>query len=77
MFELTPDEWIAVRLSLKIALVATVVALPLGVAVGWLLARTNFWGKTLLDGVVHLLPQAFPRSRSRQIRSHQHENQDA
>ena len=51
---LTPDEWIAVRLSLKIALVATLVALPLGVAVGWLLARTNFWGKTLLDGVVHL-----------------------
>ncbi|MFC1637273.1 hypothetical protein ACFL5Z_20835 [Planctomycetota bacterium] len=31
----------------------------------------------LFDGVVHLLPQAFPRSRSRQIRSHQHENQDA
>ncbi len=54
MLELTGDEWIAVRLSLKIALVATLVALPLGVAVGWLLARTNFWGKTLLDGVVHL-----------------------
>ena len=54
MIELTPDEWIAVRLSLKIALVATVLALPLGVAVGWLLARRNFWGKTLLDGVVHL-----------------------
>jgi molybdate transport system permease protein len=54
MIELTPDEWIAVRLSLKIALVATLVALPLGVAVGWLLARTNFWGKTLLDGIVHL-----------------------
>jgi molybdate transport system permease protein len=54
MLELTPDEWIAVRLSLKIALVATLVALPLGVAVGWLLARTNFWGKTLLDGIVHL-----------------------
>jgi molybdate transport system permease protein len=54
MFELTPEEWIAVQLSLRIALVATAVALPFGVAVGWLLARGNFWGRTLLDGVVHL-----------------------
>jgi molybdate transport system permease protein len=54
MLELTPDEWIAVQLSLKIALVATLVALPLGLAVGWLLARAEFWGKPLLDGIVHL-----------------------
>jgi molybdate transport system permease protein len=54
MFELSADEWIAVRLSLKIALVATAVALPFGVAVAWLLARANFWGKALLDGLVHL-----------------------
>jgi molybdate transport system permease protein len=54
MFELSPDEWIAIHLSLKIALVATLVALPLGIAVGWLLARKNFWGKALLDGLVHL-----------------------
>ena len=54
MLELTPDEWIAIRLSLRIALVATAVALPFGVAVAWLLARKNFWGKALLDGLVHL-----------------------
>jgi molybdate transport system permease protein len=54
LFELSPDEWIAVRLSLRIAFVATLVALPLGVAVAWLLARKNFWGKALLDGLVHL-----------------------
>src|SRR6516165_4875601 len=54
MLDLSPDEWIAIRLSLKIALVATLVALPLGIAVAWLLARKNFWGKALLDGVVHL-----------------------
>jgi molybdate transport system permease protein len=54
MFELSPDEWVAIHLSLKIALVATLVALPLGIAVGWLLARKNFWGKALLDGLVHL-----------------------
>jgi molybdate transport system permease protein len=54
MLDLTPDEWIAIRLSLRIALVATVVALPFGIAMGWLLARKDFWGKSLLDGVVHL-----------------------
>src|SRR6202795_4332221 len=54
MLDLTPDEWIAIRLSLRIALVATAVALPFGVAVAWLLARKNFWGKALLDGLVHL-----------------------
>src|SRR5947207_12460103 len=54
MLSLSPDEWIAVRLSLKIALVATAVALPFGLALAWLLARKQFWGKTLLDGVVHL-----------------------
>jgi molybdate transport system permease protein len=54
MLDLSPDEWVAIRLSLKIALVATVVALPLGIAVAWLLARKNFWGKALLDGLVHM-----------------------
>ena len=54
MFDLTPDEWTAIRLSLRIAIVATVVALPFGIAVAWLLARKNFWGKALLDGIVHL-----------------------
>ncbi len=54
MLDLTPEEWTAIRLSLKIALVATLATLPLGVAVAWLLARRNFWGKALLDGMVHL-----------------------
>jgi molybdate transport system permease protein len=54
MFELAPAEWTAVELSLRIALVATAWALPFGIAVGWLLARGKFWGKTVLDGLVHL-----------------------
>jgi molybdate transport system permease protein len=54
VLDLTPDEWVAIRLSLRIALVATAVALPFGVAVAWLLARKDFWGKALLDGLVHL-----------------------
>jgi molybdate transport system permease protein len=54
MFELAPAEWTAVELSLRIALVATAWALPFGIAIGWLLARGKFWGKTMLDGLVHL-----------------------
>jgi molybdate transport system permease protein len=54
MFELSPDEWTAVLLSLRIAVWATVVSLPFGVAVAYVLARKEFWGKALLDGVVHL-----------------------
>jgi molybdate transport system permease protein len=54
VLDLSPDEWIAIRLSLRIAIVATIVALPFGVAVAWVLARKSFPGKTLLDGLVHL-----------------------
>jgi molybdate transport system permease protein len=54
MFDLTPEEWTAVWLSIRIATVATVGALPFGIAVAWLLARKDFWGKALLDGLVHL-----------------------
>ena len=54
MLELSPAEWTAVALSLRIALVATAWALPFGIAIGWLLARGKFWGKTVLDGLVHL-----------------------
>jgi molybdate transport system permease protein len=54
MLDLTAEEWTAIRLSLRIAIVATIVALPFGIAVAWLLARKNFWGKGLLDGLIHL-----------------------
>jgi len=54
VFSLTPDEWTAVLLSLRIAVVATVVALPFGIGIAWVLARKQFWGKALLDGIVHL-----------------------
>jgi len=54
VFDLSPEEWTAVALSLRIAVVATIVSLPFGIAIAFLLARKNFWGKSLLDAVVHL-----------------------
>ncbi|OYU47097.1 MAG: molybdate ABC transporter permease subunit [Rhizobiales bacterium PAR1] len=53
-FQLQPEEWQAVRLSLKVASVATLASLPLGILTAWLLARGRFFGKTLLDGLVYL-----------------------
>ena len=44
----------AVRLSLLVAGTATLASLPFGVAIAWLLARRDFWGRTLLDTLVHL-----------------------
>jgi molybdate transport system permease protein len=59
VFELSPQDWTAVALSLRVAAVSTVVALPFGVAVATLLARKDFWGKSLVDAIV-LLPLVLP-----------------
>jgi molybdate transport system permease protein len=54
MFDLSPQDWTAILLSLRVALTATVVSLPFGIAAGWLLARKDFPGKTLLNAVIYL-----------------------
>jgi molybdate transport system permease protein len=54
MFDLSPQDWTAVLLSLRVATIATAVSLPFGIAVAWLLARKNFYGKTLLNAVIYL-----------------------
>ena len=54
MFDISPTEWTAILLSLRVATVATLVATPFAVAIAWLLARREFWGKALLDAAIHL-----------------------
>ena len=54
MLALTPAEWEALELSLKVAFWSVLCSLPLAVAVAMLLARSNFSGKSLFDAVVHL-----------------------
>ncbi|MCE7997984.1 MAG: molybdate ABC transporter permease subunit [Rhodobiaceae bacterium] len=54
MWELTNTEWIAFSLSLKVAFTGVIASLPFGFAVAWLLARKQFPGKIILDGLVHL-----------------------
>jgi molybdate transport system permease protein len=51
---LSPEEWTAVRLSLLVASVAVMASLPFAVPIALVLARGRFWGKALLDTLVHL-----------------------
>lgn len=51
---LTPEEWTAIHLSLKVAFWAMVGSLPVGICIAMLLARKEFWGKSILNGIVHL-----------------------
>jgi molybdate transport system permease protein len=51
---LTPEEWQAVALSLRVSFWATAVSLPFGILVAYALARWSFPGKFLLNGLVHL-----------------------
>ena len=50
----SPQEWTAIALSLKVATVGMFVSLPFGVAIAFLLARRDFAGKSILNGIVHL-----------------------
>ena len=54
MLQLTDLEQEALALSLRVAIWAVATGLPIALAVAWLLARRDFPGKTLLNGVVHL-----------------------
>ena len=54
LLNFSPAELTAIRLSLKVALSAVATSLPLGVLVAVILARGRFWGRELLDVLVHL-----------------------
>lgn len=54
MITMDPASWDALRLSLWVASIATLVALPLALGMAWILARGQFRGKTLLTAIVHL-----------------------
>jgi molybdate transport system permease protein len=51
---LSDAELEALLLSLKIASVAVIVALPFAIALAWLLTRGRFPGRVIVDALVHL-----------------------
>ncbi|MFY0690614.1 MAG: molybdate ABC transporter permease subunit [Paracoccaceae bacterium] len=48
------QEWMAVALSLRVSVVATLLSLPFAIFIAYLLARREFWGKQVLNALVHL-----------------------
>lgn len=54
MLDITPTEWTAILLSIRVAVIATLISTPLGIGVAWLLARREFWGKPIIDAVIYL-----------------------
>ncbi len=51
---LSADDWTAIEVSLRVALVAMLASFPFGVAVAYGLARWEFPGKSLVNAIVHL-----------------------
>jgi len=51
---LSPLEIDAIRLSLEVSVSAMVWSLPVAVLVAWLLARKDFYGKSIVGGIIHL-----------------------
>lgn len=54
MFFVSQPELNAIYLSLKVATIAILFALPVAIFIAWILSRKQFWGKQLLNGIVHL-----------------------
>lgn len=54
MSGLGPEEWQAIILSLKVSIWASLAMLPIGVFTAYVLARWEFRGKQLVNGLVHL-----------------------
>ncbi|KUJ73316.1 molybdenum ABC transporter permease [Ruegeria marisrubri] len=51
---LGPEEWSALMLSLRVAFWATLVSMPFAVFVAYALARWQFPGRSVVNGLVHL-----------------------
>lgn len=56
---LTPEEYSALTLSLKVATWCMLLSIIPGICLAWLLARGRFFGKSVLDALVHL-PMVLP-----------------
>lgn len=54
IFKYTASEWSAIQLSIGVAVICSVITLPVAIFFGWFLARKNFTGKSMLEGILHL-----------------------
>jgi molybdate transport system permease protein len=56
---LSPQDWNALALSLRVAFLSVVVSLPLALALAWILSRKRFAGRTLVEALL-FLPLVLP-----------------
>ena len=54
MIALSPAEWQALALSLRVALLAVLACLPFALGLGWVLSRKRFVGRMLLESLMFL-----------------------
>jgi len=57
---LSPEDWQALALSLRVAFLSVVLSLPVALALAWVLSRKRFLGRTLVEALLFLpliLPQ--------------------
>ena len=59
MTALSPDEWQALALSLRVATLSVIVSLPVALGLAWLLSRRRFPGRLLLEALM-FLPLTLP-----------------
>jgi molybdate transport system permease protein len=52
--DLGPEEWQAIALTLRVALVAVLGSLPIAIGVAWVLSRVRFPGKILVEALISL-----------------------
>lgn len=54
LFSYSTEELTAIGLSIRVAVICSVVALPFAIAIGWFLARKRFFLKSVFEGILHL-----------------------
>ncbi len=54
LVSVSPAEWSAILLSLKVAGISMLIAFPFALFIGWGLARTHFAAKPVIEGFLHL-----------------------
>jgi molybdate transport system permease protein len=51
---LSPQDWYALALSLRVAFLSVVLSLPVALALAWVLSRKRFFGRTLVEAILFL-----------------------
>ena len=54
-FDFTYEEYQAIGLSVKVALICSIISLPIAIGIAWLLPRKEFVRQWFIDGVLQLV----------------------